>query len=350
MAKKRVLSFYNNNFITLHLDFINEQERIGEQQIPPAELGSIYQSANYWIKIKCNAAIPIDFFLSNPVCLNAFPVINCNINTDRLTKNEIIKNFKLEDGEHFFELFYPEGYKLNDGFVIRNTRYKTFDSKDLSMELRVLNRLFNQSRSLFENNNHLEEEEMNVFREFSNILSDLELRFENEGVSLPTENISSRGEFDRMREYKYTTTYGELGNGGEIGDLYKYDGPGLEENSIIALTKSEGGCNPLEESDTIDRFRYLLLSRDRIVTREDIKALTYAVFKEKNLRQVFVKQTTTRGIGKLGLHRAMKIEIYLKPSTGLQESEINFMRKELLGHLESKSLGVMPFLVEVNNS
>ena len=266
MTTKRVLGFFCNNFITLDFEEIDQGRSNVAYTGPPDELTTKCKTIRQWISVKCNSAIPIDFFLKNPVSINAFPVLNCNIKTDRLTKNELIKNFKLEDEEYFFELYYPEGFRVDDGFTIRNTRYQSFDSKDLAMELRVLNRLFNQSRILFENNNHLEEEEINIFRDFSNVLSDLDTRFKNESVKTADENISTIETFDRVKEYKYTTTYGEHGNGGETGDPFKYNGPGLDEKSIVALTTFNGGRNPLEEEESIDRFRYLLLSRDRIVT------------------------------------------------------------------------------------
>ncbi len=56
---------------------------------------------------------------------------------------------------------------------------------------------------------------------------------------------------------------------------------------------------------------YLLLLRDRIVTKEDIKALYFAVFGKENIVNVKISHTTIQGIGKLVLQGTMKIEIKL---------------------------------------
>ncbi|NQU86528.1 MAG: hypothetical protein HQ541_12275 [Mariniphaga sp.] len=345
MAKQRIFDFYKKSFISLNI-----QEQIHDSKISPKlpkELKSEYKKV-LWISVKCNAAIPFSFFNDNSFYINAFPVMNCDVKTDGLTSSEIVKGIKLDENEFYYDLIDSDGIKSED-FIIRNSRHKSFDSKDLSSELRTLNRLFNHSRALFNKATSIDEREMDVFRKFSDILSDLELQNKKDEISLPPFSIVSKEPVERIKNYKYLTTYGEFGTGGEAGEVFKYEKAGLKEKSIVALTTFDGGKNPLEEHEMVDNFRYLLLSRDRIVTKEDIKALCFAVFQEENIENIRVTHTTIQGIGKMGLQRAIKIEIILNKSTKLKKKKIEFCKKELLGQLENKSIGVMYFLICIDS-
>lgn len=347
-VKSRIYHFYSNNYITLTLEKVNSSQRSQLHQVePPEEIKDKYPKINQWIKIECNTAVPIEFFIDNNLMINAFPVINCDIKSDKLTRNEPIKTFKLVDREHFFELVLNDSNDRESGFLIRNTRFNSFDTKDLDMELRTLNRLFNQARLKFERNPFIEEEDLKIFREFTNILIDINTRIKNENLKLPEENISSLKNFDRLREFRYMTTFGAAGNGGEVADEFKYSGMGIENNTAYALTPFNGGVDPLDENKQIDHLRYLLISRNRIVTREDIRALSHMILGEKVIKRIDIKKTTLRGTGSSGLHRALKIEIKLNTPHMIEKDTIDFMRKELIGQLENKSFNVMPFIVEI---
>jgi hypothetical protein len=345
IAKQRILNFYKNNFISLKAGAQIQISDSKKSPKLPKELKSEYKKI-LWISARCNAAIPFSFFNDNNICINAFPVMNCDVKTDALTSSEIVKAIKPDENEFYFDLVDVEGISSED-FIVRSSRHKSFDSKDLMLELRTLNRLFNHSRGLFNKASNIDEKEMEIFREFSDVLSDLEMQNHKKDLIMPAFSISAKESVERIKNYKYLTTHGELGNGGEVGELFKYEKPGLKEKSIVALTQFDGGKNPLEEHEMVAHFRYLLLTHDRVVTKEDIKALCYTVFGHENIENVKVTHTTTQGIGKIGLRRAIKIEIKINNALKPKKKEIDFNKKELLGQLENKSVGELPFLVEI---
>ena len=338
--KNHVSHFYSKNFINLVLQ--EESKDFITLNIPSDRKKNLEDII--WIQVESNSALPIDFFIENSIHLNAFPVINCDVKKDKLTKNEIAKQFDLSESEYFFDLWNVN--TDNEEFRIRDVRLKSFDYHDISSELRVLDRLFNQSRVLFDTNLNLEDDEMNVFREFSNIISDLRIRFKNEGINYPRYHIESNEPIKEIKPYRYLTTFGENGNGGEVGAKFGYNAPGLVNKETIALSKFYGGTNQIAEDELIDKFRYTLISRGRIVTKEDIKALAFSIFGKNNILFVSIKKEVVSGISNIGLSRAIKITIQLSGKKFSKEL-LDFHKKDMLTQLEMNSVMGMNFILEV---
>ncbi len=344
LVRQRVLDFFRKNFISLQIGDASG----GVEFSPSLPEDLLLKTKNIvWISARCKAVIPHSFFNDDSIYLNAFPVMNCTVNEDDLTRNEIVKGIKLEENESFFSLFDTESIRSDD-FVVRDARYKSFDTKDLVMELRTLSRLFNHSRALFDKTSNIEEQEMEVFRNFSDIVSDIDLRNSKKGFTAPFCNIGSKEPVESFKIFKYLTTYGKYGNGGKVGDSLKYELPGLKAKSIKVLFPFNGGANPVQEEELVDKFRYQLLTRDRIVTRQDIKALCYSIYSEANIETVEIEQTTVQGLGIKGLQRALKISIQLKKTANMEKSQIDFLKKDLLAQLENKSVGEWAFVVRID--
>lgn len=336
----RVSNFYRNNFIN-----ISFKDDIKEIHTPnfPKEKDKDYTNV-IWLQIESKCDIPVDFFIENAVHLNAFPVINCDVKKDRLSKNEIAKQFELNEGEYFFDLWDQGTDK--DKFRVRDVRLKSFDYRDVSGELRVLERIFNQSRVLFDTNLNMEDNEMNIFNEFSNIISDLKIRFKNEGINFPIYHIEANEPIKDFISYRYLTTFGESVNGGNIGEKFGYNAPGLVAKETVSLTKFYGGTGQINEDDLIDNFRGALISRGKIVTKEDIKALAYKVFGNKNIESVSIKKDVISGISYIGLSRAIKVIVQLADKK-IKRQTLDFYKKDMLTQLDTNSVMGVNFVVEV---
>jgi hypothetical protein len=342
-TKLRIRDFYENNFLTLNVT----QKRSEHQNTIPIfnEVKNSYSSL-LWINVKLQSSVSVNFLCNNLFTVNAFPVMNFNIKTDSLSKNQIVKGIEFNEDEFFFDIFDNRQNETN--FIIRDSRYKSFDSKDLLMEIRTLNRLFSQYRVFFDKL-QLKEKELDIMNDFYGILLDLEFRAGNEGLDVPQYCITSKKAFEGVVKYRYLTTYGEFGNGGLPGDLFTFERPGLDEKSIVALTSFYGGRNPVEKGKIVDDFRQVLLARNRVVSREDIKQLVISVLGTKNIKHVKVSKTVSRALNKVGLQRAIKVSIHLKSDSSLNYKQLELFKKDLITQLESKSIGVFPFLIEVNS-
>lgn len=73
-------------------------------------------------------------------------------------------------------------------------------------------------------------------------------------------------------EIKYWITAGALANGfDERTFVQQFNMEKYDPTSIVLRTRTQGGIVHLEESDLINSLRYGLVSRDRIVSKEDIR-------------------------------------------------------------------------------
>ena len=72
---------------------------------------------------------------------------------------------------------------------------------------------------------------------------------------------------------EYWSTNGETANNIRSGTkLELYSGSDLQKESLLLMINTHGGSGRLSNDETLDAYRYSLLTRDRIITVEDIKS------------------------------------------------------------------------------
>jgi hypothetical protein len=115
------------------------------------------------------------------------------------------------------------------------------------------------------------------------------------------------------------------------------------------LSNTQGGKDRLNIDEKINLYRYHLLSRNRVVTPEDIKALCrYVLGKEARevaiLKGVTVKPGTTEGYS-----RTMDIKILLaKPAEHYAAGNLVYLKDELLTQLQEHSANNYPYRIFMN--
>ena len=79
-----------------------------------------------------------------------------------------------------------------------------------------------------------------------------------------------------MMYVEYWTTSAEAANLLRSGSrLQEYDGSKIRSESLFLITTSGGGKNRLKPEERVKAFRYGLMTRNRIVTKEDIRNLCF---------------------------------------------------------------------------
>ena len=122
--------------------------------------------------------------------------------------------------------------------------------------------------------------------------------------------------YDARIKAEYWTSLGEQGNGVAGGTKLASTTPGkvhvFEKDTVALLTTSKGGNKPLDASHELNALKSVILSRGRIVTREDLKTFCLDFFREK-LAEIDVRD----GVGvddrfNFGMTRVL--EIHLAPT------------------------------------
>lgn len=149
-------------------------------------------------------------------------------------------------------------------------------------------------------------------------------------------------------ECKYWVSDVNMLNGVEKGTLLnEYKSGGLLANSLILQTESVGGVIRKGEKEKIRSLRYGLISKDRIVSNEDIKA-----FVKMTVGKIIETVAIKPGVGlspsrKQGLVRT--VEVSIKIST---EGKLDDDNKKRLSHflqlmLQNKSVHTIPYNVNI---
>jgi len=132
--------------------------------------------------------------------------------------------------------------------------------------------------------------------------------------------------------------------------LLEYGNINTRPNSIALLTNTQGGKDRLNIDEKINLYRSHLLSHNRIVTPEDIKALCKTIF-GNDMKAAFVAKGMALQPGSnAGYSRTLDIRITLHAATThYPAANLHYMKEELLLQLEEKSSNAFPYRVFVND-
>ena len=149
---------------------------------------------------------------------------------------------------------------------------------------------------------------------------------------------------------EYWTTNGNAGNNIKSGsELSIYKGVGVKQGTGCLLTTTHGGKDELTMEDRLNSYRRSLLSRDRIVTKEDVKALCYELYGNK-ITNVEIKRGYTKNIDlKKGLIQCLEIVLTPNNQNVTEVAEWDSLRSNLLHFLEKNSINVLPYKIKMLN-
>ncbi|MEO0583560.1 MAG: hypothetical protein AAF135_15150 [Bacteroidota bacterium] len=126
-------------------------------------------------------------------------------------------------------------------------------------------------------------------------------------------------------------------------DLYS-DSP-WHTGSIYLVTESIGGRDPLSEMARLHEFKSALITRDRVVTEADMKALCFDELGQ-SLQEVEITTGIKIGAGpKEGLIRTL--EVRLIPKEDIQANQWEFARRKLEAQLNEQAATFLPIRVHV---
>ncbi len=147
---------------------------------------------------------------------------------------------------------------------------------------------------------------------------------------------------------EYWVTNGEDANQIKSGNsLNIYQGTDLKQKGSMFLTSTFQGKNNLGMEERLNAYRRALLSRNRIVTREDIKALCYELCSNK-VQEVKVSKgfKTDIHISK-GLIPCIEVKLLVNKAEKTSSGEWDSLKSNILSILEQQSLNVFPYKITV---
>jgi hypothetical protein len=360
--------FYSKNFMTLADDLPIKDYKISSNY-PPSLLSSFNEDALAAITTPC-VWIRLDFFqplpmevIENIFCsLNCFPVINRQLHKFTYSSRDQVTIIPLKADNDFFDMSSVSGSggakytqktfsrvkEIERGsYVLRQGGVGRFDTRNAVEILNYLLELLRDENAAFS----ILGADMvySNLREMNQIIARIEQRLTD--TSAQKENISYimlraiRNEETVFIEF--WSTDGSQANNIKPGTpMNIYSGSDLKKESVRFLTATSGGRDRMDTEDRINSYRKALLSRGRVVSAEDIKALCFEHF-GKNLEKVEVKKGIAAGTtADTGFIRTIDIHLHLsKKGAQLSEEELKFLKEDLKIKLEEASMNILPYRI-----
>jgi hypothetical protein len=147
---------------------------------------------------------------------------------------------------------------------------------------------------------------------------------------------------------EYWTTLGEVANRIPAGSrLNTYSSLPIAKNEIFMLTSTTGGKNKLSASEKIYSYKRSLLTRNRVVTLEDIKATCFAELGNKIQKVEVSKSFKIGATPQNGFMRCIQIKLYPAQPRSMSAEEWLRTCEELEMVLATSSAMSMPYQISV---
>lgn len=371
---REVEQYYQPQFIRIEdykADIPTESPHDMKQPYPKAleeafsvEELAVIEDQTLWIKVQFPTFFPKEALLKTECHTNCFPALNRKIYqpADKRLSN-YLSIIPLQCDDFFFDLGMVENRNKVRYHEIPLTNIRRYQAGKYTLRRNGVGR-FNErgaSHKLFELIDLLRDESAafdaydfdylsSKVRTLTQEVTDLEQQVIRntrlkETVPYLIVKPMELGEFINL---EYWSTSGALANKIESGkQLDMYRPTSFRRGGIVLVTPSMGGRNEMSNSEKTFMYKRALISRERIVTREDLKAYCWSKLGNKaqeiELKKGFKVDDKPSG----GIIRTQ--EVTIKPSANQQKviSEFELALSALEVELNNRSAAVIPIVVKM---
>lgn len=315
-----------------------------------------------WIKIVFPRVVSNEMLKSVFCTVNAVPVINRKINSFTYQMKEFIDIIPIKTEDLFLDLksitnTNGKAYKAeskddtNTGkgtFTIRTDNIGKLDHRKAKEYItHLIELLKDESASFSSYNNDFLFKNLKTLNQLIALLENKVSEISNEITETNYVTLKPLKKKETLL-VDYWTTNGNEGNNIKSGSSLKiYNGVGIKQKSTMLLTTSHGGKNYLTMNERLNAYRRTLLARDRIVSREDVKALCYEMYNDKISAVNISKGYTTDIAVNKGLLQCINIEITPNSNISTEQTEWDIINNNLLLYLEKHSVSVFPYRIKM---
>lgn len=308
-----------------------------------------------WIKIIFPAALHPRALDELNIHTNSFPVMNRQINdlTFRLRNGSNIIPLKVEGIDQFLAIrslsdethrFRPTPFRKMEEeeagtYTLRKGGVERFDNRNAKEFISYLLELLRSESAAFSafGNDFF----ASTLGEMNQRIALMEQKMKSLANSLgeiPHYIIARPYEGNETVYAEYWTTLAELANGIRSGtSLQEYNAITVIPESLMLLASTAGGKNRLKPEERVNAFKYGLMTRNRIVTKEDIRNLCY-----HELGSRIESVSVERGIEmsahpQHGYVRTIDIFLTAREAEKTNEPEWDILLEQLKVKLQSRS-------------
>ncbi|CAZ94480.1 type VI secretion system baseplate subunit TssF [Zobellia galactanivorans] len=364
-----VRQYYEDHFYTIEgqvplADNLKPHPEIFKEFLSEKDI-AMFQEPLLWIKISFSSVVSTPM-LENLHChINCFPILNKKTHSTSRRLQSYFNIIPMESENDFFlDVSHVEGDTGNKYYVhnrdkkdeVRPQAYlrfggvSRFDERDASELLNYTLDLLKEDSVAF---SAMGDDFINSnLKDLKQIVSRIEQQIELRGFKknkipyLIINKNSINKNRDTIIYADYWTTSGEKANKiNPYSKLHQYSGTAFKPESLVLITGTLGGHDEPSPSEKIYAYREHILSRGRIITRQDIVQHCYAIFKDSITKVSIKKGVMVSRDNSVGYTPTTDIYITQNSETNYSEDDWEHLKKELLIGIKTRSANVLPFRV-----
>lgn len=366
---ENIKSFYKNSIYKLKLNTedLVYQSVVQQFELDKEELKSSKKDTKLiWLEFIFPEIFTKEELDKIDIKINTFPIINRKLN-NRVHNAQVegrLFPMKAEKNTYFLDvmkIFNEKNIEFTNGIKYANSLdsntftvfydgLENYDSRNANFFLKKLARALREDISSFSNINadYVDASMTRINEELNSIENKINSSYsqvnEEEVYALINETEKSK-----IIYYSYWTSNGDVANNLKKGTVLKQTSLSeLAQDATIFQTSAVGGIYRNNKVEKLINLRYGFLSKERLVTKQDIKSAVYY-----HLRNIIKEVLITDGVGissnaKQGLYRTIDIAVFLQQEYALQIENKKKIAVFLKETLEKQSVMNIPFQITIN--
>lgn len=308
-----------------------------------------------WVKIVFPSTMPQDFLDEVYIYPNAFPVINRQLNDLKYRlkggsniiplRTELLDQFLsvrslTDEKNEYRSVPYRNGDDEEIGtFTLRKGGVERFDGRNAREMIGYLMELLRNETAAFAAYGY--DFIATTLKEMNQKISLMEQKtkgYITSSIDVPDYIIVKPFEGKDMMYAEYWTTSASLANNIKAGTkMLQAKGISIKQDSLFLITTTIGGKTRLRPEERLTAFRYSMMTRNRIITKEDIRNFCFYELKGR-IRKV----TVERGFEIAALPREAfrrTVDVLLTPTNtnDLDDKEWQTLCEQLQSKLRTRS-------------
>lgn len=361
LMEKDIKQYYHQKFITIgniHFDKVNELKQTYPSSFKNVFADNDLQKLNeklLWVKIVFPAAMQQEFLDEIYIYPNAFPVMNRQVNDlkYRLRGGSNIIPLKTGDLDQFLSVKslsdethqyksvpYRKMEEEQSGtYTLRNGGVERFDGRNARDLISYLLELLRSESAAFSAYGY--DFIAATLKEMNQKISLMEQKtkgYINNAAEVPNYIIVKPFEANDMMYAEYWTTLAEVANNLRAGSkLQLGKGVKVKQDSLALMTTTVGGKNRLRPEESLNAFRYGIMTRNRIITKEDIRNFCFYELGERISKVEVERGFEMSANSKEAFRRTIDVILTPLESDELKSKEWELLCEQLRTKLQTRS-------------
>jgi hypothetical protein len=363
IMERDIQNYYSNKYITVYGNSL--QRSIGLKETYPSAFKAIFSDATLeslneklvWLKIVFPPKMQQQALNDIKVYTNAFPAMNRYL-VDAKTRLRSGRNIiplsnssagqflavrSVFDGvKQYKAVPYPEREQEQEDlgtFTVREGGMERFDKRNAQDIINYLMQLLRSESSAF--SAYGQEFVAVLLKEMNQRIALMEQKVKasmRNIVETPQYIIVKPADKIEFMYVQYWTTMAEAANKIRSGtELQQHSGLSVKPGSVFLLTGTVGGSNKLRSGERLNAFKYGFMTRNRIVTNEDIRNFCFYYLGTRISNVTIEKGVEISPYSKEGFRKTIDVVLTVSKNETIQNEEWTGMSERLKSKLQSRS-------------